>query len=66
MKNVTVNITGMTDEDLLLAIDQIYQKLSNGYTSGADRNASGNYMFEVYGTQSHQDGGINDDHQAEA
>lgn len=52
MKNVTVNITGMTDEDLLFAIDQIYQRLSEGYSSGSDRNVSGNYIFEVYGTES--------------
>lgn len=51
MKNVTVNISGQTKEDLLLAVDQIYQKLSEGFICGSDRNESGKYVFEVYTTQ---------------
>ncbi|MEK8217175.1 hypothetical protein [Paenibacillus sp. FSL L8-0463] len=48
MKNLTVNITGMTTEDLLIALEEVQKKVEQEYSSGGDRNTSGKYLFEVY------------------
>ncbi|MEN1990293.1 hypothetical protein [Paenibacillus hubeiensis] len=50
MQNLTINILGASEADLLLALDQVYQRLENGFTSGSDANSTGRYIFERYKT----------------
>ncbi|MBT2293126.1 hypothetical protein J7E73_29235 [Paenibacillus albidus] len=47
-KNLTINISGMTTDDLLDALVEVQKKVEQEYLSGADRNCSSKYLFEVY------------------
>lgn len=38
-------------EDVLLALDQVHEKVTGGYLCGFDRNDSGSYLFELYETE---------------
>jgi hypothetical protein len=40
-KHATVNISGQSMEDILLALDQVHEKVTGGYLCGSDRNESG-------------------------
>ncbi|MFB4321685.1 hypothetical protein RB298_05010 [Priestia sp. BR_2] len=46
--HATVNISGQSMEDILLALDQVHEKVTGGYLYGSDRNESGSYLFEIY------------------
>lgn len=44
---LTVKIEGSAWGDLELALEEVKQRVEAGYTSGADRNDTGTYSFEV-------------------
>lgn len=46
-KTLTVKIEGQDDGDLEIAIEEVLGKVREGYTSGFDRNETGNYSFEI-------------------
>jgi hypothetical protein len=43
----TIEITGLTEEDLIDAINEVRSKVGEGYTSGFDENDSGSYVFNL-------------------
>ena len=47
MKIVEIKIKGKTVSDLLIALDEIKTKLSEGYSSGFDSNEDGEYFFDT-------------------
>lgn len=51
MLTLQTKIEGKTTNDLLLALDEMREKVSQGFTSGFDRNESSNYNFEITGTE---------------
>lgn len=51
MLTATIQLTGSTREDLLLALDEVAAKIGDDYTSGNDRNDTGSYTFEVDETE---------------
>ena len=51
MLTATIQLTGSTREDLLLALDEVAAKIGDDYTTGSDRNETGSYTFEVDGSE---------------
>lgn len=49
MKSRTIEIfvTGNTESDLELAIEEATQRIKDGYLSGADKNETGSYSFDI-------------------
>jgi len=47
MKTLIVEIEGQDDGDLEIALEEVLSKVTEGYTSGFDRNETGNYSFEI-------------------
>lgn len=48
---LTVEIEGGDRSDLELALGEVKQRVEAGYTSGADRNDTGSYSFEIKGVE---------------
>lgn len=51
MLKLTVEITGKTEGDIELALQETLRKVEGGYKSGFDRNDSGRYSFEIEGEE---------------
>lgn len=49
MKSFTIKITGNTEGDIDLAIDEVASKIKQGFESGFDMNESGSFHFESEG-----------------
>lgn len=47
MLKATIELSGETTDDLLLAMDAIAEAIGDDYTSGRNRNETGSYTFEV-------------------
>lgn len=47
MLRLTVNATGTTTDDLLLAVEEAARRIEGGFTSGLDRNESGSFTFVI-------------------
>lgn len=46
-----IEFTGSTLDDCALAIDEAKRRILDTFTSGADRNDSGSFHFEVEGNE---------------
>ena len=42
-----IHIDSKEDYDLQLALEEVLRKVVEGYTSGADRNETGRYYFDI-------------------
>lgn len=51
MLTLTITITGKTQSDLKLALDEVEDKVMDGYTSGLDKNEGGAYQFTIDGEE---------------
>lgn len=47
MEKLEIVIKGTSTSDLELALYTVLEKVREGYTSGADRNSTGSYSFDV-------------------
>jgi hypothetical protein len=47
---LVANVEGQTRDDLIIALEEIITKVSDGYTSGHDSNDTGEYDFDVVET----------------
>jgi hypothetical protein len=47
MKQLEIKISGKTEPDLTLALDEVRQKVEEGFLSAFDGNDSGNYTYEI-------------------
>ena len=47
MKQLKIKITGKTESDLTLALDEIKRKVEKTFLSGFDSSDTGNYTFEI-------------------
>lgn len=55
MLKLKVEINGKSINDLVIALEEVMNKVEDEYTSGFDRNDSGNYSFEVNGEEEIQE-----------
>jgi hypothetical protein len=46
---LVANVEGQTRDDLIIALEEIITKVSDGYTFGHDSNDAGEYDFNVTG-----------------
>lgn len=46
-KTIEIFVTGNTESDLELAIEEATQRIKDGYLSGADKNETGSYSFDI-------------------
>jgi len=46
-KHLRINITGETYGDLVEALEEVHRKVEEEYTSGFDRNETGDYEFDI-------------------
>jgi hypothetical protein len=44
-----IRIEGKEEGDIELALEEVLKKVQEGYTSGADRNETGQYYFDLKG-----------------
>ena len=47
MKQLEVSISGKTESDLTIALDEVKRKVEQGLLSGFDSNDTGNYTFDI-------------------
>lgn len=47
MKHLTITITGETETDLVIALEEVKSQVEKEFTSGFDRNETGSYTFEL-------------------
>ena len=47
MKQLEITISGKTESDLTIALDEVRRKVEEGFLSGFDSNDSGSYTFEI-------------------
>lgn len=47
MLKLVIEITGETVDDLVAALEQVSEKVPEGYTSGMDRNDTSRYHFNI-------------------
>lgn len=47
MKQLEIKISGKTESDLTLALDEVRRKVEEGFLSAFDGNDSGNYTYEI-------------------
>jgi len=47
MKHLKIEIQGAADSDLLLALDEVQQKIKAGFLCGFDGNETGDYSFDM-------------------
>ena len=50
MLKAKIEIKGKTLDDVMLAIEEAARLISEGFTSGGDRNADGSFTINVTGT----------------
>lgn len=55
MLELKVEITGATTSDLVLALEEVQSLITNGNTSGINRNESGRFQFAVSGEEAEVD-----------
>lgn len=48
---LSINIKGRTVDDLLIAMNEVSKKISEGYTVGCDENEYGSYDFDLEGEE---------------
>jgi len=46
-KHLRITITGETYGDLVEALEEVHRKVEEEYTSGFDRNETGDYEFDI-------------------
>jgi len=46
---VDITVNGNSESDILIALDEIKNKIGEGYTSGKDGNDTGDYYFNIEG-----------------
>ena len=46
---LTIEVTGLTKDDLALALDEIKKQVNRGFTAGRNSNESGKYNFNLKG-----------------
>ena len=46
-KTITIELNGLDDDEIGLALEEATRKIKAGYTSGFDRNESSSYSFLV-------------------
>lgn len=51
MLTITITATGKTSDDLELAIGEVTRLLSEGNTSGFNRNETGSFTFDISGEE---------------
>ena len=51
MLNLTINIEGRTESDILLALEEAKRVIDKGTRFGQDKNESGNYNFSIEGEE---------------
>lgn len=42
-----IEVNGETEEDMIIALEEVMKKIKEGYTSGFDSNETSSYEFEV-------------------
>jgi uncharacterized UPF0160 family protein len=47
MKQLEITITGKTESDLSIALDEVRRRIEQGFLSGFDSNDNGSYTFEI-------------------
>ena len=47
MKQLEIKISGKTESDLTIALDEVGRKVEQGFLSGFDSNDSESYTFEI-------------------
>jgi len=45
--NLNVEVQGKTEDDLIIAMEEVIKKVREGYSSGFDSNETGNYDFTI-------------------
>lgn len=48
--NLNIEISGHSEEELSLALEEVKRKVEGGFTSGADNNDTGSYGFTLTGS----------------
>lgn len=51
MRTTTITVTGKTDEDVQMGIEEALRRFSSGNTSGMDRNSEGSFYFKTTGEE---------------
>lgn len=46
-KSIEIFVTGVTDDDIDLAIEESIRLITEGFLSGGDKNESGSFSFDV-------------------
>lgn len=46
-KKATIELTGETTDDLLIALDEVKRNIESGCTSGFNRNDTGRFTFDI-------------------
>lgn len=49
MKSFDITITGKTESDIELAIDEVASKIKQGFLCGADKNETGSILYNSTG-----------------
>ena len=47
MKQLEIKISGKTESDMTIALDEVKRKVEQGFLSGFDSNDSGSYTFDI-------------------
>lgn len=46
-KFIEINVSGDTEEDMEMAMEEAFSKIKEGYLSGGDKNETGAYSFDI-------------------
>lgn len=54
-KSIEIFVTGITDDDIDVAVEESMRLIKEGFLSGGDKNESGSFSFDVTLEDAHED-----------